>query len=103
MKAISKRLCELENRLGIGTRTEQKLWVVTIAGRQLALDEDACVGILRDCGFLPTHRFGVVDLSKIPDGLNAKEMERFLREKGARDLRSEQGPSAAASQENQRR
>ena len=83
MKAISKRLCELENRLGVGPGTEQQLWVVTIAGRELALDEDICVGILRECGFLPTHRFGVVDLSRIPDGLNAKETERFLRERGA--------------------
>jgi hypothetical protein len=83
MKAISKRLCDLENRLGVGPGTEQKLWVVTIVGRQLALDKDACVGILRECGFLPTQRFGVVNLGVIPDGLNAKETERFLREKGA--------------------
>ena len=82
MKAISKRLCKLEDRVGVRPGTEQKLWVVTLAGRQLALDEDTCVGILRECGFLPTHRFGVVDLSRIPDGLNAKETERFLRERG---------------------
>ncbi len=82
MKAISKRLRELETRLGVGPETEQKLWVVTIVGRQLALDKDTCVGILRECGFLPTHRFGVVNLGHIPDGLNAKETERFLREQG---------------------
>ena len=83
MKAISRRLRELEIRLGMGPGTQQKLWVVTIAGRHLALGNDTCVGILRECGFLPTHRFGVVNLGNIPDGLNAKETERFLREKGA--------------------
>jgi hypothetical protein len=82
MKAISKRLLKLEDRLGVGPGTEQRLWVVTIVGRELALENDACVGILRQCGFLPTCRFGVVDLAKIPDGLNAKETERFLRENG---------------------
>ncbi len=83
MKAISKRLCDLENRLGVGPGTEQKLWVITIVGRQLALDTNACIHILRECGFLPTGRFGVVDLGHIPEGLNAKETERFLRERGA--------------------
>ena len=83
MRAIGKRLCKLENGFGLGPGTEPKLWAVTIAGRQLALDEDTCVGILRECEFLSTHRFGVVYLGNIPDGLNAKETERFLREKGA--------------------
>ena len=83
MKAISKRVYDLENRFGVGPETQQKLWVVTIVGRRLALDEDACVGILGECGFLPTGRFGVVDLGHIPEGLNAKETERFLRERGA--------------------
>ena len=83
MRAISKRLCKLENRFGLGPGTEQKLWVVNIVGRQLALDNSTCIGILRECGFLPTQRFGVVDLGNIPEGLNAKETERFLRENGA--------------------
>ena len=83
MRAISKRLCKLENRFGLGPGTEQKLWVVTTVGRQLALDEDTCVGILRECGLLPSERFGVVSLANIPEGLNAKETERFLRENGA--------------------
>jgi len=83
MNAISKRLCKLENRLGGGPGAEQKVWVMITAGRKLALDADICVGILRECGFLPARRWVVVDLGKIPDGLNAKETERFLREKGA--------------------
>ena len=57
------------------------------ARRKLALDTDSCVGILRECGFLPARRWVVVDLGKIPDGLNAKETERFLRENGAETCR----------------
>ena len=53
------------------------------ARRKLALDDDTCVGILRVCGFLPAQRWVFVDLGKIPEGLNAKETERFLREGGA--------------------
>jgi hypothetical protein len=87
MKAISKRLCDLENRLGVGPGTEQKLWVVTIVGRHLALDCGTSIGILREGGFLPTGRFGVVNLGHIPEGLNAKETERFLRERGAQTCR----------------
>ena len=83
MKAIARRLLSLETRLGVATGDDQRLWIVNIVGRELALDDDACVKILRECGFLPTSRFGVVNLGYIPEGLNAKETERFLREKGA--------------------
>ena len=83
MRAIAKRLCKLEGSFGLGPGIERKLWVVTILGRQLALDNSTCIGILRECGFLPTQRFGVVSLANIPEGLNAKETERFLRENGA--------------------
>jgi hypothetical protein len=62
MKAISKRLCRLESRLGLGPGTEQLLLVVTAAGRELALDQDRCIQILRECGFLPTGPVGLVNL-----------------------------------------
>ena len=40
--------------------------------------------ILRECGYLPTgYGFGVVDLCNIPDGPNAKELDLYLRERGA--------------------
>jgi hypothetical protein len=57
--------------------------VLTRADRVLALDPDTCVGILRACGFLPNRGFGVVNLGKIPDSLNAEQLERFLRQQGA--------------------
>jgi hypothetical protein len=33
--------------------------------------------------FLPTGRFGLVNLCQIPNGLNAGDLERFLRLNGA--------------------
>jgi len=49
------------------------------------LDHDKCIGILRKFGFLPERHAGfrVVNLSSIPDDLNADELERLLRGKGA--------------------
>src|SRR5260221_10750473 len=83
MKTISRRLCNLENRFGLGPDTDQLLVVLTLAGRGLALDADACVQILRESGFLPRGAMGLVNLGKIPNGLSATETERFLREHGA--------------------
>ena len=50
---------------------------------ELALDLDRCAEILDECGFLPKGRFCVVNLCGIPDGLNAKELEKYLRQNGA--------------------
>lgn len=60
-----------------------KVWVVRLFGRELALNDDRCVETLRECGCLPNgRRFAVADLCRIPDGLNAKELDKFLRENG---------------------
>ena len=40
--------------------------------------------ILRESGHLPTGPFGVVSLWLLPEGLNAKELEQYLREHGTR-------------------
>ena len=82
--------------------------VVTTAGRGLALDQDRCVQILRESGFLPTGPVGVVNLGDIPQGLNADELERFLREDGAdicglRSAPNHGKPEGGAPQENQAR
>jgi hypothetical protein len=61
---------------------KQLLLVVMKAGQRLALESDVCIEILRECGRLPKGPCGVVDLGKIPDGLNAADTERFLREHG---------------------
>jgi hypothetical protein len=107
VRTIARRLQRLEDGFGLGP-TEQLLVVVTAADRGLALDQDRCVQILRESGFLPTGPVGVVNLGDIPKGLNAEELERFLRKNGAvtRGLRSAQNhgePEDRASQENQAR
>jgi hypothetical protein len=51
----------------------------------------ACVEILRQCGCIPNSEIALVDLFRIPEGLDAVELERYLREHGA-DLC---GPRAA--------
>jgi hypothetical protein len=106
VRTIARRLQRLEEGFGLGP-TEQLLLVVTAADRGLALDQDGCVQILRESGFLPTGPVAV-NLGDIPKGLNAEELERFLRKNGAvtRGLRSAQnhgGPEDRASQENQAR
>ena len=92
MRTIARRLQRLESRFGLGPEAEQLLMVVTAAGKRLALDQDRCIQILRECGFLPTGPVGVVNLGDIPQGLNAEELETFLRKNGAetRGLRSAQ-------------
>jgi hypothetical protein len=63
------------------------LLVACRAGWGLALDEETCIRILGECGFLPTGPIGIVNLCDIPDGLNGEETERFLRESGAEKFR----------------
>jgi hypothetical protein len=58
------------------------LLVVTSCVTQ-ALDADACVQILRECGFVRTGGIVLINLLKIPDGLNADETERYFRKNGA--------------------
>jgi len=83
VRTIARRLQRLEEGFGLGPGTEQLLLVVTAAGKRLALNQDRCIQILRECGLLPTGPVGVVNLGQIPDGLNAEELERFLRRNGA--------------------
>ena len=88
MKSIDNRVRKLENRFC--DEKPQLLWVAAcLAGWGLALNQDRCIEIFGESGFLPTGRFGVVNLCQIPDGLNATDLERLLREHGAetRDFR----------------
>ena len=83
---------ELEARL-VPSREPPRLWTVDRSDRKVALDGDRCIEILGECGFLLTAvRFGMVNLMDIPDGLNARELAKFLREHGAmtRDFRRSQ-------------
>ena len=84
MKAIGNRIRKLETRLFPDNGQPQRLWFTILARCKLALDPDRCTQILQECGFLPTDRFGVLNFCGIPDGLNAKELEQFLRRNGAK-------------------
>jgi hypothetical protein len=83
MKAIDSRIRRLQERLRPDEGQPQGIWVAVIYGQQFALDRDRCVEILRDGGFLPATRFVVLHFFGIPDGLNAKELEEYLRRNGA--------------------
>ena len=83
MKAIDSRIRRLQHQLCPDQGYEQRIWVSVIYGQEFAFDTDRCVEILRECGFLPKTRFLVVSLTGIPDGLNAKELEVYLRTNGA--------------------
>ena len=82
MKAIDSRIRRLRQQLCPDGGQEQRIWVTTLVGREFALDQDRCIEILGECGFLPKTRFGVLSFCGIPDGLNAKELEQFLRRNG---------------------
>jgi hypothetical protein len=83
MTNVGKRLDRLEKQFGSGKHPGLR-WVVCKAGWGLPLDQETSMQILGECGFLPTvFRFSIVDFCRVPDGLDAKQMERFLREHGA--------------------
>jgi hypothetical protein len=83
VKIIDRRLRKLESQFGFVDEKKRILLVVCNAGWGLALDQDRCIEVLGERGFLPTGPIGVVNLLDIPEGLNAEETERFLRENGA--------------------
>ena len=95
-KTISSRLRRLEEQFGYRDaarkRRNQSLIRVLRLDQESVLDADRCIEILEECGFLDGSGIGegrlpglgpVVRLDLIPDGLNAAELERFLRENGA--------------------
>jgi hypothetical protein len=82
MKAIHSRIRRLQDKF-CPENGQERLWFTNLAGCELALDLESCAEILDECGFLPKGRFCVVNLCGVPDGLNAKELEKFLRKNGA--------------------
>ena len=84
-KAVVRRLDRVEERLGYADgRLKKGLQVVcTRADRRMALDADACMQVLEECGHLPTGKaMTVVMLADIPDGLNADQTREYLRMHG---------------------
>jgi hypothetical protein len=78
MRSILRRIEKLESGWTQAAEGGIHLFVKR-AGLELALDSNRCVEILRQCGFSPS----VIRLGKVPPGLNAKELERYLCEHGA--------------------
>jgi hypothetical protein len=81
MRAISRRLTKLEHKFGM-VHGDRLLMIATTSAKSLALDNDTCVRILDEAGFLHTTGMGLVKLMDIPTGLNAEQTEKFLREEG---------------------
>jgi hypothetical protein len=84
MKAIDSRIRRLQHQLCPDVGQEPRFWVSVIFGREFALDQDKCIEILGEGGFLPKTRFGVLHFSGIPDGLDARGLEKYLRINGAK-------------------
>ncbi len=82
MTAVMRRIAKLEIQLGTSEGTPQILYLVCKAGTTQT-DMDPDVQILRESGFLPTGRLGLVDFGRIPRGLNAEQRVNFLRERGS--------------------
>ena len=82
LRAVERRISWLEDCLA--PRSQDQLFlVVQHAGRELALDNDRCIEILRAAGCIdPGRPICLVDLSHIPNELTAAELERHLRENG---------------------
>jgi hypothetical protein len=97
MNALTRRIGRLEDQCGCsGKRRPSIFLIVCHYGWEPALDQDRCIEILGECGFLPTGEIGIVNLRDIPEGLNAKQTERFLRERGAETcgIRARRDPEA---------
>jgi hypothetical protein len=83
MKSIYSRIRRLQHQLCPNGGQEQSIWLTVLFGQEFALDTDRCVEILQECGFVPSMHFLVLYFCGIPDGLNARELEQYLRKNGA--------------------
>jgi hypothetical protein len=83
MKSVVRRIGRLEEQFAPEPEEDPFVVIVRRVDRELALEKDACIQILRECGFLRGGSMRVVKFSDIPDGLSAVELEKFLRENGA--------------------
>jgi hypothetical protein len=85
MRTVRRRISRLEDCFAPHQDEEPSLiFIVNRVDRELALDNDACVQILREGGFLRGPSVRVVRLGDIPDGLDATNLEEFLLENGSR-------------------
>ena len=72
MKTVARRIAKLEHQFGTEQSETPVLLIMSAVATELALDQQRCIEILRECGHLPTGPgFGTVRLLEIPDGLRA--------------------------------
>src|SRR5580658_7460728 len=83
MSIIDRQIRKLENQLGVVDEDKRIRFVVCRADLGLALDQDRCIEILGEGGFLSDAPISCVNFLNIPKGMNAEETEGFLREHGA--------------------
>ena len=77
MRNLPRRIERLEEAAGLGP---EPLYIIATSVRQLALDTDRCLEILKQSGFLLPGSIVVVNLMDIPPRLSASELEQHLRE-----------------------
>jgi hypothetical protein len=62
---------------------ENRLVALDDPGQNLALDGRTCIQIHREAGHInPASAICLLDFTQIPNGLNAEELEKNLREHG---------------------
>ena len=83
MKTVTRRIARLEDQFGTADGRPQILLTICRAGCGPALDGDRWVEILRETGFLPTGRIGVLSFLNVPSDLHAEETEKYLHENAA--------------------
>jgi hypothetical protein len=82
MRTLQRRIGKLE-QLTVASKQEGLLFTVERSDVVLALESDRCVEILRECGHVPSRRgLSILNFLRVPDRLNAQELERYLREHG---------------------
>jgi hypothetical protein len=65
----------------------------------MTLDTDRCVEILSECGYLRTGPATLLlDFLRVPHGLNAKELESYLREFGEEICHTSQRPAGVRAE-----
>jgi hypothetical protein len=78
---LTQRVTQLEKRGSTVEEVEEPPLRITLwrHGQKLSLDHETCLRILRESGYSTAS----VWLDRIPDGLSAEELTRYLRENGA--------------------
>jgi hypothetical protein len=82
VRGLRRRIENLEQHSGVNDGDGLQV-LLMCAGQEFALDSDRCVEILRECGYLRSGApVSLLYFFDAPDDLDAKQLERYLREHG---------------------